>query len=131
MITGLKTVRDSRGFLVEYLNNKELEEIGAKFGMIYVASIAPGNCRGNHYHKNKAELICCVNGKVNVILFDVKKKEREEIVLDSSDEEIKRLLIEPGVAHLFQNNFDETAVLIAHSSEGAYNKDDDIRFELK
>lgn len=131
MIIGLKTVRDNRGFLIEYLKNSELEEMKSKFGMIYVASIAPGNCRGNHYHKNKAELICCVHGKVNVILFDVKKKKREELVLDSSDEKIKRLLIKPGVAHLFENNFDETAVLIAHSSEGAYNKDDDIKLELK
>ncbi len=66
-------------------------------GMRYLAFIAlrVGNCRGNHYHKVKRELIYLIEGEVLLLVEDIESKLREAIPLRTGD----LAFVPPGIAH--------------------------------
>jgi len=96
--------RDKRGFLVDFLKADELEESDKQFGQIYFVTFEKSKAvRGNHYHENKKEWFVVGQGKVLVILEDVKTKKRETFTLDGNDDIYERLFVGEGVAHAFTN----------------------------
>jgi dTDP-4-dehydrorhamnose 3,5-epimerase-like enzyme len=116
-IVELKKMEDKRGFLVEFLSAPELPEGMEKFSQIYVTTLAPGSIRGNHYHKNKLEWVGAVAGKIRVLLENVATGEKEEIILDSGDKTLKRVLVKASVAHAYENVADCTSVLVVYTNE--------------
>lgn len=116
-ITELEKIKSKHGYLVEFLKEDELEEDQKKFAQIYVATILPGTVRGNHYHKNKFEWFTFFNGKVRVLLEDIKTKKRKDLILDSSEDFLKRIFIKNGIAHAFKNISDSTVVLVAYTNK--------------
>lgn len=96
--------RDERGFLVDFLKADELKGKDKKFGQIYFITFEKaGAIRGNHYHSTKKEWFVVGQGKILVILEDVKTKVRESIILDGDDDRYVRLSISENVAHTMVN----------------------------
>ena len=117
------------GFLVEFLKNSELDE--KEFGQIYVATLAPGAVRGNHYHEEKHEYFIVI-GKVKVVLENIKTKERQEIILDSSEDSITRLYIKPFTAHTFHNISDKDVVLVVYTQKEYHLEEPDThKYDIK
>jgi len=116
-ITKLEKIKNRNGYLVEFLKGTELEETQKKFAQIYIATILPGAVRGNHYHKSKLEWFTILNGKVRVLLEDIKTKRREDLILDSSENFLKRVLINNETAHAFKNISDSTVVLVVYTNK--------------
>lgn len=107
---------DGRGYLVEFLKNSELEELQKAFGQIYFVTFeTPNQVRGNHYHTKISEWFGVAHGTLQVILEDVRTKERVEFILSSNDKTFTRLNIGPYIAHVFRN-LTPTAVLLDYGS---------------
>lgn len=116
-ITELGKIKSKYGYLVEFLKEDELEEDQKKFAQIYVATILPGGVRGNHFHKKKLEWFTILNGKVRVLLEDIRTKKRKDLILDPSEDFLKRILIKNETAHAFKNISDSTVVLVAYTNK--------------
>lgn len=116
---------DPRGYLVEFLKNGELPADKQAFGQIYFVTFEkPNQVRGNHYHTRFSEWFGVAHGTLQVILEDVKTKERVEFTLSSSDKTFTRLTIGPGIAHVFKN-LSPTAVLLDYTNMQYNEKDPD------
>lgn len=108
---------DSRGYLVEFLQCAELAPNIKTFGQIYFVTFEkPRQVRGNHYHTKFYEWFGVASGILEVVLEDVRTKERVEMVLDSNDKSFVRLTIGPYIAHAFRN-LSPTAVLLDYCNE--------------
>lgn len=128
--TILEKIKDHRGFLVQCLTNSELKN--KQFGTIYVVYIAPKMVRGRHYHKTKQEQLWIASGRCKIVLLDVRTKEKAEFILDSSDDKVTRITIEPFVVHGIENLSDEVSIIIGYSDEPYNAKDPDkYSYDLK
>ncbi len=95
---------DERGELVVFLKSSNLDKKFEYFGQIYFVTFRKkGIVRANHYHKRIREWFGVVNGKVRVILMDVKTGERRKLILDAKDDKYIRLEIGPSIAHAFKS----------------------------
>lgn len=94
----LTKVSDNRGWLTEIFNGENSQKIVN----IHYAYSKPGAIRGNHYHKNKTELLCVTFGKGRLVLEENATNERKELSLNGESP----LLVEipPEVAHAIENN---------------------------
>jgi dTDP-4-dehydrorhamnose 3,5-epimerase-like enzyme len=116
---------DVRGYLVEFLKNSELNSSVKTFGQIYFVTFEkPNQVRGNHFHTRLSEWFGVAQGTLQVILEDVKTKERKEFTLSSDDKTFTRLTIGPYIAHAFRN-ITPTAVLLDYSSHQYDPKNND------
>lgn len=129
-IVKLQKKKNEDGDLVEFLKGNELDEKDKSFAQIYVATILPGKLRGNHYHKKKSEWFTIFNGKVKVVLENIKTKKREEFMLDASDRILSRVFLNTEIAHAFKNISDSTVVLVAYTNK-IYNTKDPDTYEYK
>jgi len=129
-VVKLKKKKSKSGDLVEFLKSNELDKSNKEFAQIYVATILPGKIRGNHYHKKKLEWFTIFNGRVNVVLEDIKTKERKDLVLDSSQEYLSRIFLNNKIAHVFKNISDTTVVLIAYTNK-IYDANNPDTYEYK
>lgn len=108
---------DSRGFLVEFLRGREMTERDRPFGQIYFVTFErPGQVRGNHYHTRATEWFGVAHGDLEVILEDVRTRERVSFNLRSGDRSYTRLKVGPYIAHSFRN-LSPTAVLLDYCTE--------------
>ena len=103
---------DKRGWLVEMLKRNELKE---DIKQIYIASIKPGQIRGNHYHLNRTEWFFIMSGKARLCFEDFKNKER--ICLKLSAKKPKVITIFPKIAHAVKNIGKETVYLVSAQSD--------------
>jgi dTDP-4-dehydrorhamnose 3,5-epimerase-like enzyme len=116
---------DQRGYLVEFLKDNELADADKAFGQIYFVTFEkPHQVRGNHYHTRISEWFGVAYGSLQVVLEDVKTKERVEFELTSDDKTFTRLTIGPYIAHAFRN-LTPTAVLLDYSNTPYDEKDHD------
>lgn len=110
--------RDDRGALVEFLRRRDLgDEFPIEFGQIYFVTFdAPFKVRGNHFHTDGYEAFGVVYGNLQVVLEDVRTKERVELELRADSKVFERLTVGPFVAHAFRN-VTPTAMLIDYCSK--------------
>ena len=110
----IKREKHSRddGFLVE-LFSKKYSDFDAVHS--YMVSVAPGKTRAGHFHKEKTEVIFPINGRVTILLKDMKSGKIDEILLDPENEEYTAVLIPANIAHLVKNNSDENAQIVVFS----------------
>jgi dTDP-4-dehydrorhamnose 3,5-epimerase-like enzyme len=123
--------RDERGFLVDFLKADELEGEDRNFGQIYFITFEKaGVVRGNHYHTSKKEWFVVGQGKILVILEDIKTKERETFILDGDSDRYVRLFIGENIAHALVN-LTPFAYVVNYCNK-PYHKDnpDSIPYEL-
>lgn len=103
---------DERGRLVVFLRNRDLDKKTKRFGQIYFVTFEKkGVVRGNHYHKKIREWFGIVNGKVKVVLVDLKTNERKEMILNANSKKYLRLEIGPNIAHGFKSLSDSVSLL--------------------
>ncbi len=95
---------DNRGDLIVFLKASNLNKNYKEFGQIYFVTFSKkGVVRANHYHKRIREWFGVVNGKVSVILKDIKTEEKKRLILDAKSDKYIRLEIGPNVAHAFKS----------------------------
>jgi UDP-2-acetamido-2,6-beta-L-arabino-hexul-4-ose reductase len=100
-----------------------------KFGQLSYLVIKPKCSRGNHYHKRKEEWFCCLHGKCELLLMDINRKSKREIILDSTTREF--IKVNPFENHIL-TNLDDTKdceILIIISEEYNENDPDTFKFE--
>ncbi len=103
---------DQRGELVVFLRNRNLKKKYKEFGQIYFVTFnKKGIIRANHYHRKMREWFGVINGKVKVVLVDIKTNESKKIILDGDSKKYVRLEIGPNVAHGFKSVSDEVSLL--------------------
>lgn len=103
---------DKRGDLIVFLKDSDLPKEYQRFGQIYFVTFDKiGVIRGNHYHKKWREWFGIVAGKVEVVLEDVRTKERKELTLNAKYKSYMRLEIGPYVAHSFKSTTPYAALL--------------------
>ncbi len=124
-ITELEKKVDDRGFLVEFLKQPELKDKNKIFGQIYFVTFTPNAVRGHHYHRLKDEWFGIAQGRCEVVLEDVKTKEKMKIILDSNDDKIKQIRIGPNIVHTIKNLSNDISVLIAYGSKSFKSEDPD------
>jgi len=129
-IVKLKKKKSKSGFLVEFLKGNELDKFNKEFAQIYVATILPGKVRGNHYHKKKLEWFTILNGRVKVVIENIKTKEKVEFILDSSQEYLPRIFLNKETAHVFKNISNSTVVLVAYTNK-IYDPNNPDTYEYK
>jgi dTDP-4-dehydrorhamnose 3,5-epimerase-like enzyme len=95
----------------------------------YVVSIAPGRSRANHYHEKKEEWIALAAGRVDLVLEDIRTKEWETVVMDSSSEDYFVVHIPPFVAHSVRNTGDGEAAVVVFSRTPE-DKEDTIAYSI-
>jgi len=99
-LTKFKSYSDNRGKLIVFLKESELKNAKKKFGQIYFVTFSQkGAIRGNHYHKKWHEWFGVIEGRVKVVLEDVRTKKRTSVVLDSKLDKYTRLETRPYIAH--------------------------------
>jgi dTDP-4-dehydrorhamnose 3,5-epimerase len=99
-LTKFKSFSDKRGKLIVFLKESELHSAKKKFGQIYFVTFNKrGAVRGNHYHKKWYEWFGIVEGKVKVIIEDVRTKKRKQITLSAEKDKYIRIETGPYIAH--------------------------------
>ena len=115
-IVECSTFRDGRGVLVEFLRQDEMPTVHHGFGQIYCVTFdRPNQIRGNHYHTLGTEWFGIVEGRMEVVLEDIRTKQRDQFILESDAEKFVRLRVGPYVAHAFRN-LSPRAVLVDYSN---------------
>ena len=76
MIAGVEIKRlakhaDDRGYLMEIL--REDDPIFCRFGQVYVSMNYPGVVRAWHWHEHQDDHFCCVQGMIQVPLYDLRE----------------------------------------------------------
>lgn len=115
---------DPRGQLVVFIKNRELPKKYKEFGQIYFVTFeGQGVVRGNHYHKKWREWFGIVEGKLEVILKDVRTGKVKKMILSSASKKYTRLEVGPYIAHAFKN-LSDTAALLNYTNTEWSKKDD-------
>jgi quercetin dioxygenase-like cupin family protein len=88
----LKRLMLPQGELAQFFNGEQ--------SIQYIAYIElqPGNARGNHYHKTKAEWVYLIQGTMRLLVQDVQSNARDSIALSTGD----LVFIQIGVAHALE-----------------------------
>ena len=123
--------RDERGFLVDFLKLEELKGKDKIFGQIYFITFEKsGVIRGNHYHTTKKEWFVVGQGKIMVVLEDIKTKERKSLILDGNDDKYVRLFVGKNVAHALVN-LTEFAYVVNYCNKPYHEENpDSLYYEL-
>lgn len=117
-ITNFKTFSDKRGKLIVFLKESELYTKKNKFGQIYFVTFKKkGVVRGNHYHKKWHEWFGIVEGKVKVVVEDVRTKKRKQITLSAEKDKYVRIETGPYIAHAIQSLSKNASLLSYADSE--------------
>jgi UDP-2-acetamido-2,6-beta-L-arabino-hexul-4-ose reductase len=100
-----------------------------KFGQLSILKINPGSARGGHYHSRKEEWFCCIHGKCEMKLNNVKDGSSRIIILEETNKEF--VMIKPYESHILTNpsNSEECEVLIIISEVYDPVNPDTIRYD--
>lgn len=107
----VKQNKDTRGRLLSNSVNPIMESVKHFF----VSKSIPGAVRGNHYHKNKHEYFFVIQGKCLIVVEDIEKHEKEELLVEDKDNIIVDM--EPNKAHAMKNVGDNELILLALVNE--------------
>jgi len=115
---------DKRGSFQELAHASDV-----KFGQLSILQVNPGCARGGHYHTRKEEEFCCIHGKCEMKMTNVKDGTTRVVLLDGSKQEF--ILIKPYESHIVRNfSKSEVCELLIIASE-EYNPEDTDTFKLK
>lgn len=122
-IAKFRRFKDSRGDLIVFLKESELRDAKKKFGQVYFVTFKRmGAVRGNHYHKHWHEWFGIIEGKVQVVIEDVRTKERKQIILSAEKDKYTRIETGPYVAHAIKS-LTKKASLLSYADSEWDNKD--------
>ena len=110
-IRRLKPNTDNRGTLVELLRS---DEVGA-FNQIYCATIKPGCSRGGHYHKERKEWFCIIQGEGIYKIRDIKTGQEVQLPIGAND--YIQIELSPGNWHEIRNSGDSDLIFVSAISD--------------
>ena len=96
-----KTIEN--GFLIELAKDGEKT-------LSYLTTIKPGRFKGYHLHRIRKANYVCIRGKVKIILYDIRNKLKQELILDANKPD--RLHIPTYTATGLENICDEEVWLV-------------------
>ena len=114
-----KRYLDSRGYFLEYYNEKQYEKMGLPCSFVqdnYSFSKVSGTLRGLHYQAGsfaQAKLVGCLTGAIFDVAVDIRKESqyfRKWVGVTLSDDNDRRLFIPKGFAHGFCTLVGDTRV---------------------
>ena len=114
-IQELKIHSDRRGWFVEML---KANKISREIKQISVASIKPGEIRGNHYHLNKTEWFLVIGGKAEFYLENSETKEKIRLKLNPIKPKV--MTVFPKIAHAVKN-IDNKIIYFIEVDSSVYN----------
>ena len=113
--------------MVEVLRKNELDK--SQFGHLFYVTFANKTAiRGNHYHKKTYEYYIVVQGRMIVLLKDIKSGEEKKLIMRAQDRE--RLRIDPFVAHASYSLSRKTVLLAYNSLAYSKMKPDTFTYKL-
>jgi dTDP-4-dehydrorhamnose 3,5-epimerase-like enzyme len=125
----LELYGDKRGQLVVFLKDNELPRPYRNFGQVYFVTFnGRGVVRGNHYHKKWREWAGVVQGKIRVVLENVRTRRQKEVILDGTSQKQIRIEIPPYTAHAFKS-LTATASLVCYTHT-PWSPHDDFTYSL-
>lgn len=110
-IVDLDTKTDERGSLSQNVS----EEVKNQMKHFFVSYSNPGSIRGQHYHTKKIEWFYIIKGEAEIVLENIKTKERKK--LKSTSDKPQLVKMEPGIAHAIKNTGKEEMILLALVNE--------------
>ena len=123
----LRSVSDSRGWLLKVLMGHQVAKIGQEFGEIYISSAVPGAFKGGHYHVETTEWFLVIQGRGS---FWCKSKDSREWVAKSTSASIPFVIeVKPEICHIFKNEGTNDLVVLAYSSR-PYNPEEPDTFSV-
>ncbi|RKZ31556.1 dTDP-4-dehydrorhamnose 3,5-epimerase [bacterium] len=128
-IKDLKVIPDARGRLMEILRSDD--EIFEKFGQVYITTTLPDIVKAWHYHKIQTDNFACVQGTIQVALFDARENsptfgEINEFFIGVHNP--KMFSVPPGVYHGWKCVGIEEAIIVNIPTEPYnYEKPDEYR----
>ena len=99
-----------------------------KFGQLSLLGIKPGCVRGGHYHTRKEEWFCCIHGRCEMAMIDIRDKSSRVVILDDSNREL--VFIKPYESHTVRNisKSEDCELLVIISEEYDPNDPDTFKF---
>lgn len=114
-ISKFRSRSDKRGKLIVFLTSSELLPKHKSFGQIYFVTFSKkGVVRGNHYHKKWNEWFGITEGKVLVVVKDLKTGVRRQVTLTATKDKYTRIQTGPYVAHAIKS-LSKRAVLLSYA----------------
>ncbi len=129
-IKPLKVIPDSRGRLMEIFRCDD--PVFEKFGQVYITTTLPDIVKAWHYHKVQTDNFACVQGTIQVALFDARKDsptfgEITELFMGVHKPQL--ISIPPGVFHGWKCVGLEEAIIVNVPSE-PYNHERPDEYRL-
>jgi len=97
-IKRIKGHADERGYFLEILR---ISDSGFPIKQVSIASIKPGEIRGNHYHNKRQEWFLMIGGEAELYIANPFSREKKKIGI--SEEKPVLINIMPYTAHAFKN----------------------------
>jgi len=130
-IKELKVIPDARGRLMEILRSDD--PLFEEFGQVYVTTTLPGVVKAWHYHKLQTDNFACVQGMIQVALFDARRESPTYGAVSECFIGIHKpalVSIPPGVYHGWKCVSDNEAVIVNIPSKPYdYQNPDEYRLE--
>lgn len=125
VITPLKQIHDERGAVFHMLR-KDAAHF-SDFGEIYFSITNPGVTKGWKKHTEMVSSLCCVQGRIKLVLMEEASQSVQEIMLGTKPDTYKLVTIPPGIWTAFSCVGDEPAMLancasILHRADEAENR---------
>ncbi|HHS50959.1 MAG TPA: dTDP-4-dehydrorhamnose 3,5-epimerase [candidate division Zixibacteria bacterium] len=127
----LKVIPDARGRLMEVLRNDD--DIFGEFGQVYITTTLPDVVKAWHFHKCQTDNFACVQGTIQVALFDARKDsptfgELNEFVIGVHRPML--ISVPPGVYHGWKCvGLDEAIIVNIPSKPYNYKDPDEHRLD--
>lgn len=121
-----KPEKPGRSLVVEYDDRVPLVPYFETKYAYTVTFSKPGKQAGNHFHRQKAEIMRPVIGSVTVRLEDQKTKVREEHLLNATNHQA--IYIRPEIAHVVISQSEPTVLLVMATHPN--NEADEFPYQL-
>ena len=113
---------DERGWLLKVVVGDE-PGLSQRLGEVYLVSAAPGEIRGNHFHRRTSEWFTLVQGVAQLALRDEASGARRVLHLSADDP--VTVHVPAGIAHAFRADREHARamLLVAYADERYDPKD--------
>jgi dTDP-4-dehydrorhamnose 3,5-epimerase len=137
IIKDLVKNQDNRGWLIELFRKDQIDkDIFPE--MSYISLAYPGITRGPHEHLEQTDYFCFIGPSIfKLVLWDNRKESstyRNKMSLDVSENNLKIVIVPPGVVHAYKNIGEKPGLIInlpnkLYAGWGKKDKVDEIRYE--
>ena len=105
--------KDYRGWLAEIFRPEDLGNTTK--GQVTITTALPGIVKANHYHARKNEWYCVIEGKIKLVLKEIKTGYIEDFIL--SADKLQIIKIPPNVSHGFKSIGEKEAYVLMYIDE--------------